>query len=54
MVDTARKEPLPVRSGAVEIEAHSLVLLRYGADRRIETRESARREPLSPVEKHTL
>jgi hypothetical protein len=43
-----------IRGNAIEVEAHSLILLRFGADRRIEVREVVRREPLSPVEKHTL
>jgi hypothetical protein len=43
-----------VKTSSVEVEAHSLMLLRFGSDRRVATSEDARREPLSPVEKHTL
>ncbi len=50
MIDTARNET-PVGPGTtVEVEAHSLMLLRFGTDRRIEDI----RHPLTPVEKHTL
>jgi glycogen operon protein len=54
MIDTAREEIPVVKTSSVEVEAHSLMLLRFGADRRVATSEDARREPLSPVEKHTL
>ena len=53
MVDTARRELPVVRSCAVEIQAHSLMLLRFGDDRRIVEGDDARREPLTPVERHT-
>ena len=33
--------------------AHALMLLRFGTDRRLVTSEDARREPLSPVDRHT-
>jgi hypothetical protein len=36
------------------VEAHSLMLLRFGTDRRLVTAEDSRREPLSEVDKHTL
>jgi glycogen operon protein len=51
MVDTARPDMPVVRKSSIEVEAHSLMLLRFGADRRI---EETRREPLSVVERHTL
>jgi glycogen operon protein len=54
MIDTARNEMPVVKTSCVEVEAHSLMLLRFGSDRRVSTSEDARREPLSPVEKHTL
>jgi hypothetical protein len=55
MVDTACDE-VAVGNGmqAVNVEAHALMLLRYGADRRGPSVEEPRREPLSVVEKHTL
>jgi glycogen operon protein len=53
MIDTARKEISVMQNARVEVEAHSLMLLRFGADRRISV-EEPRREPLSVVEKHTL
>ena len=54
MVDTARRELPVVRGGAVEVQAHSLVLLRFGADRRIASEEDQWREPLTAAQKHTL
>jgi glycogen operon protein len=54
MVDTAREE-VPVQDGTTLcVEAHALMLVRYGADRRVPAIEEPRREPLSVVEKHTL
>jgi hypothetical protein len=53
MVDTAKEDMPVVRESAVKVQAHALMLLRFGADRRLVTSEDARREPLSPVEKHT-
>jgi glycogen operon protein len=53
MVDTARRELPVVRGPSVEVQAHSLMLLRFGDDRRIVESEDARREPLTPMEKHT-
>jgi glycogen operon protein len=53
MVDTARNEMPVLRKQSVEVEAHSLVLLRFGTDRRISADEP-RREALTPVEQHTL
>jgi isoamylase len=53
MVDTAKEEMPVVRDRAVQVQAHALMLLRFGADRRIVTSEDARREPLSAVDRHT-
>jgi glycogen operon protein len=53
MVDTAKDELPVVRQASVRVQAHSLMLLRYGADRRLVTSDDARREPLSPVDRHT-
>jgi isoamylase len=53
MVDTARDDLPVVRESAVRVQAHALMLLRFGADRRLVTSEDARREPLSPVDRHT-
>ena len=53
MVDTARRELPVVRDTSVEVQAHSLMLLRFGDDRRIVDSEDARREPLTPMEEHT-
>ena len=53
MVDTAKEEMPVVREPSVKVEAHALMLLRYGTDRRLVTSEDARREPLSQVERHT-
>jgi hypothetical protein len=53
MVDTARNDMPVVQNACVRVEAHSLMLLRFGADRRVAV-EEPRREPLSVVEKHTL
>jgi glycogen operon protein len=54
MVDSARDELAVVKGKAVKVEAHALVLMRYGSDRRGLPLEEPRREPLSVVEKHTL
>ena len=53
MIDTARRELPVVRGKTVEVQAHALMLLRYGDDRRIVEGDDARREPLTPREKHT-
>jgi glycogen operon protein len=53
MVDTAKDDMPVVRESRVQLQAHSLMLLRFGADRRIVTSEDARREPLSAVDRHT-
>ncbi len=54
MIDTAVPEMPAIRKKTIEVQAHSLVLLRYGADRRLLTGEDARREPLSMPQQHTL
>ena len=54
MVDTARRELPVVRGEEIDVQAHSLVLLRFGADRRIATDEEQWREPLSQAARHTL
>ncbi len=54
MVDTAKDEMPVVRDSRVQVQAHTLMLLRYGADRRIVTSDDARREPLTDVDRHTL
>jgi glycogen operon protein len=53
LVDTAKDEIPVVHEQSVVVQAHALVLLRYGADRRLVTSEDARREPLSAVDRHT-
>jgi glycogen operon protein len=53
VVDTARRELPVVRGSAVEVQAHALMLLRFGDDRRIVDGDSARREQLTPMEQHT-
>jgi len=53
MVDTARRELPVVRGSAVDVQAHSLMLLRFGMDRRMVDAEGGRREPLTPAEQHT-
>jgi glycogen operon protein len=54
MVDTAREDMPVVKKGKVSLEPHSLMLLRYGTDRRLATPDEPRREPLTAVEQHTL
>jgi isoamylase len=54
MVDTARDEVAVVNATTLDVEAHALMLVRHGSDRRVPSPEEARREPLSDVEKHTL
>jgi glycogen operon protein len=53
MIDTARDDMPVVRESLVQVKAHALMLLRFGADRRIVTSEDARREPLTAVDRHT-
>jgi len=54
MVDTARDEVAVLEGTTLNVEAHALMLVRYGADRRVPAIDEPRREPLSVVEKHTL
>ena len=37
----------------VTVDPHTLMLLRYGADRRIATSDDVRHDPLTPKEQHT-
>ena len=53
MVDTAKDDMPVVRETTVQVHAHSLMLLRFGADRRVVTSQDARREPLTAVDQHT-
>jgi glycogen operon protein len=53
MVDTAKHELPVVRRGRVTVDPHTLMLLRYGADRRIATSDDVRHDPLTPKEQHT-
>ncbi len=53
MVDTAHDELAVVRDGVVAVEAHAVLLLRFGTDRRISIEEPRRERP-SLVEQHTL
>jgi hypothetical protein len=53
MVDTAKYELPVVRRGRVTVDPHTLMLLRYGADRRIATSDDVRHDPLTPKEQHT-
>ena len=53
LVDTARRELPVIRNRVMAVQAHSLVLLRHGADRRIGWDDASSREPLTPVEQHS-
>jgi isoamylase len=53
MVDTAKHELPVVRRGRVTVDPHTLMLLRYGADRRIATSADVRHDPLTPKERHS-
>jgi glycogen operon protein len=53
MVDTAKHELPVVRRGRVTVDPHTLMLLRYGMDRRIATSADVRHDPLTPKEQHT-
>ncbi|MEO7711515.1 MAG: glycogen debranching protein GlgX [Gemmatimonadaceae bacterium] len=53
LVDTAKDDMPVVRETTVHVQAHSLMLLRFGADRRLVTSQDARREPLTAVDRHT-
>jgi glycogen operon protein len=54
MVDTARDEMPVVPDDAVTVEAHALMLLRFGIDRRGPLGAEPKREKLSVVEQHSL
>ena len=54
LVDTAEAELALVKDGCVTLQAHALMLLRYGADRRIVTRHDSPTARLTPKEQHTL
>ncbi len=53
MIDTAKRELPVVRGERCEVQAHALMLLRHGVDRRIATPEEGWRAPLTPKEMHT-
>jgi isoamylase len=53
MVDTSRDEMPVVRKGTVSLEAHAVMLLRFGRDRRIPTHEEQRRDVTTMVAQHT-
>ena len=53
MVDTAKHELPVVRRGRVTVDPHTLMLVRYGTDRRIATSADVRHDPLTPKEQHT-
>jgi glycogen operon protein len=53
MVDTAKHDLPVVRRARVTVEPHTLMLLRYGSDRRIATSHDVRHDALTPKEKHT-
>jgi len=54
MVDTAGDEVPVVRERTVSLEAHALMLLRFGTDRRAPAPEDQHREAPTMVEQHTL
>lgn len=54
MIDTAREALPVVRDSTVVVEAHALMLLRHATAHRTPLVEEHRREPLTPVEQHTL
>ena len=53
MVDTAKHDLPVVRRARVTVEAHTLMLLRYGSDRRLTTSHDVRHDVLTPREQHT-
>jgi glycogen operon protein len=53
MVDTAKHDLPVVRRARVTVEAHTLMLLRYGSDRRLPTSRDVRHDVLTPREQHT-
>ncbi len=54
MVDTSRDEAPVVRTGSVSLDAHAVMLLRFGTDRRIPAPEDQRRDGPTLKEQHTL
>ena len=54
MVDTAREALPAVRDGMVTVDAHALLLLRHATAHRTPVHGVLHREPLTPVEQHTL
>jgi glycogen operon protein len=54
LVDTSRDETPVVQAPSVRVDAHALMLLRFGTDRRVPSSEEPRREPLPLPEQHTL
>ena len=53
LLDTAHDEVAELDAPSVRIDAHALMLLRFGTDRRISVPEEPRRAPLTPIDKHT-
>ena len=54
MVDSASDEVSAVTGPNLVVEAHALMLLRFGADTRVPSADQAQREVLSVVAQHTL
>ena len=54
MADTAHDELPVVQTDAVTVEAHAVMLLRFGTDRRMPALEEQRRDVPSLIEQHTL
>ena len=54
MIDSAHDELPVVRDGVVTVDAHAVMLLRFGMDRRMPAAMEQRRERPSIVEQHTL
>jgi len=54
MVDTSSDDMPVVRTGSVSLEAHAVMLLRFGHDRRVPSHAEQRRDLTNPVEQHTL
>ena len=54
MVDTSCDDMPVVKKGSVNLEAHAVMLLRFGRDRRLPAHEEERRDVTTMVEQHTL
>ena len=54
MVDTSSDDMPVVRKGTVSLEAHAVMLLRFGRDRRLPAPGEQRRDVTTMVEQHTL